>query len=161
MVIMKKFRKIICALAAGVMLLISAPVMANDITVILDGNELSFVQAPIIINGTTMVPMRGIFEALGCEVMWDDSIDSVFANDGHRVVAMGIGTKYMVAWPVEVKRKDVPEDELEKYCSELPIPPIIINNILLAPLRSVSEGLGANVVWDGETQTITITSPTY
>lgn len=43
-------------------------VFKNNISVILNGNELTFAQQPYIENGTTRVPMRGIFESLGATV---------------------------------------------------------------------------------------------
>ena len=35
--------------------------------------DVTFDQAPVIIDGRTLVPMRAIFEALAMAVTWDDS----------------------------------------------------------------------------------------
>ena len=40
-------------------------VYGNNISVVLNGNEISFEQPPYIENGATRVPMRKIFESLG------------------------------------------------------------------------------------------------
>jgi N-acetylmuramoyl-L-alanine amidase len=37
-------------------------------------------------------------------------------------------------------------------------PPLIIDNNTIVPLRSISEGLGEKVNWDGPTQTVTVTT---
>lgn len=37
------------------------------------------------------------------------------------------------------------------------VPPVIINDRTLVPLRAIFEALGADVLWDGETETVTAT----
>ena len=41
---------------------------------------------------------------------------------------------------------------------ELDVPPMIVDNRTLVPLRAISEALGAEVDWCGDTQTVTITT---
>lgn len=41
----------------------------------------------------------------------------------------------------------------------LDVPPLAINNRTLAPLRFVAEAFGGQVIWDGNTQTASISSP--
>jgi lipopolysaccharide export system protein LptA len=53
---------------------------ADNITVIINGQNITFSQQPIIINGTTLVPMRAFFEALGAKVDWDQSTQTVTGN---------------------------------------------------------------------------------
>ena len=45
---------------------------SKEITVTLDGENMEFDVQPIIENGRTPVPMREIFEALGCAVTYTD-----------------------------------------------------------------------------------------
>lgn len=157
---MKKFRKTICALAAGAILLASAPVMAKDITVVLNGIELSFDQPPIIVNGATMVPVRGIFEALGYNITWDDTTGLVFAINSDRLITVGVGMRAMLVKPNNVElTENTSMDEMMRYGVDLaPYNPIIVNDRVLVPVRAITEGLGAQVAWDGETQTVTITA---
>ncbi len=39
----------------------------------------------------------------------------------------------------------------------LDVPPQIVNDRTLVPVRAVAESLGVNVVWNDETKTVTIT----
>ena len=41
---------------------------------------------------------------------------------------------------------------------EFDVPPMIVDNRTLVPLRAISEAINANVDWCGYTQTVTITS---
>ena len=71
-------------------------VSAWDIAVRLNGSQIQFDQPPIIQNGRTLVPMRAIFEAMGCNITWyqyDKSITAV-ANDG-TVIHMQIDNSVM------------------------------------------------------------------
>lgn len=43
----------------------------EQIRVVLDYELQSYDQPPVLIDGTTLVPMRGIFESLGAVVTWD------------------------------------------------------------------------------------------
>lgn len=71
-----KIRKIVSVLLVTVMLSSfvdfgSHAVLAQeDITVTVNGNQLSFDQPPIIKDGRMLVPLCAIFEAMGAEVLW-------------------------------------------------------------------------------------------
>lgn len=56
-----------------VLLLGVISMVLGTIQVEVDGQALSFSEAPRQMNGRTMVPLRGIFEALGAQVNWDAS----------------------------------------------------------------------------------------
>jgi len=116
---------------------------ASDISVKLNGSQLSFDVPPTLDNGRTLVPLRAIFEAIGADVKWDGDTQTVTATKDGTVVALTIGSKtaYKNNGPVE-----------------LDVPGKIINQRTLVPLRFVGEAFGSNVVWDGNTRTITITS---
>ncbi len=116
---------------------------ANEITVYIDGEELSFDAAPYIENGTTRVPMRAIFEALGADVKWDAEDKKVTAEKDGTTVELTIG-----------------EDVAYVNGTENPllVPAEIKESRTMVPLRFVSEALGAKVDWEGTTKTITIAS---
>lgn len=118
----------------------------NDyIKVILNGNRIGFNQQPIIENGVTLVPMRTIFEELGMKVVWEADTKTITASD--------IYGKTDIILVVNSNIADV-------NCKEtiLDVAPKIINGTTMVPLRFVSESLGADVKWDGESKTITINS---
>ncbi|WP_017753926.1 copper amine oxidase N-terminal domain-containing protein [Calidifontibacillus oryziterrae] len=115
----------------------------NEITVYLDGNRLSFDVSPTIQNGTTLVPMRKIFESLGASISYDGKSQTVFASKSGTEIKLQIGSKY----PLINGKK-----------TEIQVPGKIVNGRTLVPLRFVSESLGAVVNWNGTTRTITISA---
>ncbi len=93
-------------------------------------------------TGRTMVPLRFIGEALLAEVKWDPAERKVTYKLEGRVIELWIDMKM-----ARVNGKPVEVDP----------PPRIVNGRTVVPLRFVSENLGAEVSWEPETQTITIT----
>ncbi len=114
----------------------------KEIVVILNGETLSFDQAPYIENDVTMVPMRAIFEALGAKIYYDADTDTITAFRNDKTIKHTIGDEYI----------DV------NGVWELTLAPSkIVNDTTMIPIRVVSEGFGADVTWDSETRTINIT----
>lgn len=118
-------------------------IKAPEIKVILNGKELSFDQQPYIKNGTTMVPMRVIFEALGATVDYDAATKTITAHKGNTVIE--IVTDSTVA-------------KVNGKTSNLPVAVANKNGSTMIPLRFVSEALGANVNWDSSAKTVTIST---
>lgn len=115
---------------------------ANDgITVTLNGDKIDFDVQPQLINDRTMVPLRKIFEAMGAYVDWYGDTQTVVATKDDKVVTAKIDdTKLYING--EVKTLDVP--------------PMIVDGRTLVPARFVAESFGANVDWNGATQTVVI-----
>lgn len=113
----------------------------DDIKVILNGAPLSFTQSPVIENGTTLVPMRAIFEAMGASVDWNADTKTVTSVKGNTTISL---TLYSSTAKVN-------EEKIT-----LAVPGKLINGSTMMPLRFVSESLGAEVKWDGTNKTITI-----
>ena len=121
------------------------------ITVTLDGRAIAFDQPPIAINGRTMVPVRAIFEALGAEVEWDPSDQSVFAyreSDGVAVLL------YLNDTIMAYK----PGADAEPVAIELDVAPIAVNNRTLVPVRVIAESFNCDVDWNQDTQQVIITT---
>ncbi len=117
---------------------------ANDkITVLLNGSPMVFDVDPVLMNDRTLVPMRAIFEALGCDVSWvDDTQTAIGVRNGITIsITVGETTAF-------VRGEGVTLDQ----------PAVLLNDRTLVPLRFVSESLGAQVDWDEPTQTVTITA---
>ncbi len=111
------------------------------ISVILNGKELSFDVKPYIENGTTRVPMRKIFESLGAAVEYDASTKTITACKGSAIIELVTGASTARINGREMTLTTSVENK---------------NGSTMVPLRFVSEALGAEVIWDGETKTITI-----
>ena len=116
----------------------------GPVTVVLDGNDLSFEVPPRLIGGRAMVPLRMIFEEMGATVDWNPSTETVTATKGDTTVVMRIGSTSPT-----VNGEVVSLDQ----------PGIIVNGRSLAPLRFVAEAFGGRVEWDAESMRATITSP--
>ena len=47
---------------------------ADEVSVTIDGKVVNFVgQNPVIVGGEVLVPIRGVFEALGFDVNWNQT----------------------------------------------------------------------------------------
>ena len=53
----------------------------RNIKIVVDGKELSTSAEPFIYNGTTYLPIRAVGEAVGKEVAWDGSTNTVYLGE--------------------------------------------------------------------------------
>jgi hypothetical protein len=118
------------------------PPATNGIKVKLNGNYLTFDQAPIAESGRTLVPLRAIFEAFGATVNWDQATQSVTAVKGDITIKLTLGSK-------TAYKNDTP--------ITLDVPAKALNGRTLVPVRFISESFGATVEWDQANQTVIIT----
>ena len=112
--------------------------------ILLDGLPLVPEVPPQIIHDRTMVPFRKVAEALGVRVDWDGVTRTVTA------VGFGKTVRLVIDDPV-ARVNDLP--------TKLDVPPTIINDRTLVPLRFISEAFGGVVDWNGTTRTVTVISP--
>ena len=114
---------------------------ADNITVKLNGQTLSFDVPPQLINGRTMVPMRAIFENLGATVNWEQSTQAVTSVKETTTISLTIGAPSIV---------------INGSIKSLDTAPCVINGRTLVPVRAVSEAFNLNVDWDSATNTVII-----
>lgn len=115
----------------------------DPIKVLIDQKLISFEQPPVIIEGNTLVPMRAIFEILGATIKWDQENYSVTATKGIQTIELKIGDNKAL---------------LNGETIELEVPAQLFNSNTMVPVRFISESLGADVKWDGMTQTVVIST---
>ncbi|MCX7569510.1 stalk domain-containing protein [Tumebacillus sp. DT12] len=128
------------------LLTITSPVPVSaqvPIGVLLDYEVQTYDQPPLLVEGTTLVPMRGIFESLGAEVKWDGINQKVIATKRNTTVELQIGVQTAIVNGISLTLAEKPQ---------------LVNGRTLVPLRFVSEALGAEVEWDGETRVVWIVS---
>jgi hypothetical protein len=113
------------------------------ITVLLDGNLIEFDQPPIIENDRTLVPVRKIFEAMGATVDWNEETNTATGTKGYIIIVMQIGNNIITKNGQQI---------------ELDVPPQIVNDRTLVPVRAVAEGLNCTVGWDDDSQQVSITT---
>lgn len=138
-------RKKISTLFLAVMLILNLNVFVgyaeDEISVTLNGQEIAFDVPPQLIDNRTMVPLRKIFEAMGAEVEWDNYTKTVTAVKGdERVIATVDNKNVYISGETKV----------------LDVPPMIVDDRTLVPVRFVAESFGANVNWDEPTRTVII-----
>lgn len=140
---MKKFAMALFIIAFSAF--ISLSVYAQDINVYVDSYPVSFSsQQPVISNGRTLVPLRGLFDLMGYEISWDGSTKTAALTsrtDKSNKIEITVGADSYTARG-EVFSLDTPAQ--------------IINGSTMIPLRAVAEATGAAVYWDNDSKTIYI-----
>lgn len=113
----------------------------KSVRVMIDGAETEFDQPAVIMNNSTMVPMRKIFEALGAEVTWDAQTRTATAAKDGVVCSFAIGGNILYKNGESI---------------ELAASAVIAGGRTLVHARAVAEAFGADVAWDAGTGLVTI-----
>lgn len=154
-----RLKHLLAAMVAGVMLLGSAAIPAlgaTEVTIVLDGETLvpkdvtGAIVNPFEENGTTYLPVRAVSEAYALSVDWDEETETVFIGDKGESPAKGEHINIVLNGAV-LEAKDA---------SGTAVYPILRDGTTYLPVRALGEALGKTVVWDGETETVYITTPT-
>ena len=114
---------------------------ADDIAVYIDNAPLYMEDRPMIQDGRTLAPMRAFFEALGADVDWESDTRTA------------VGTREGITVRIPI---DSTSPTVNGEVRPISVSARIINGRTYIPLRFVSEALGDEVVWDGETRSIWI-----
>ncbi len=119
---------------------------AERLNVLYNDEIMSFDVEPVIENGRTLVPMRSIFETMGCAVYYseEDGKQLVSAHRGDDSLLLTIGENKMYFNEKEIT---------------LDVPAKIKDGRTLVPLRAITEAFECEVYWYGDTKTIRIYSP--
>lgn len=110
------------------------------VTVVVNGSTMQFDQPPVEQAGRVFVPLRGIFEQLGASVVYQNG--TINATGDGRNVSLQIGSTNAT---------------VNGQPQSLDSPPFVQGARTLVPLRFVAQALGANVDWNNNTSTVTIT----
>ena len=124
------------------MLIMAVPVMAdNNVTVYSNGNEVA--DKGVIIDGRTMVPVRGVFEYMGYDVEWDGNTKTATLTNTKKetVITLTNGESTF-----KVNDNEITPD----------VPQQIIEGKFMLPLRAVGEAIDAKVAWYPETKRVII-----
>lgn len=124
------------------MLMFAVPTMANDsVTVYSNGNEVA--DKGVIIEGRTMVPVRGVFEYMGYDVSWDSNTKTATLTNTKKnsTITLTNGESTF-----NVNDKVVTPD----------VPQQIVNGRFMLPLRAVGEAVDAKIGWLNESKIATI-----
>ncbi|MCY9666367.1 stalk domain-containing protein [Paenibacillus alginolyticus] len=117
-----------------------------DIPMYLDGKRVNLLKPSVIMNGSTLVPLRSVFEAMGITVNWD--------ADNQAVIAEKAGTRLTMK-PGDNTAK------LNDKTMEMETSGQIIEGSTYVPLRFVGESFSALIGYDQNTRTISISTKSY
>lgn len=109
------------------------------ISVVLNGKTQKYDQPPVIVNGSTLVPLRGIFEGLGAKV--SVSGKQITATKGFTTIVHTIGQNWALVDGQKV---------------ELSQPSLVLKGRTLVPLRFIGEALDSKVGWNAAKQQVTV-----
>ena len=133
---------ILCSLAAFQLTQV-AFAYQTEISVMINGKKLDFDQPPIIVDGRTLVPLRGIFEELGATVDWNPQKQKVTAVKDKTEIEITIGDNILYK---------------NGHHIALDVPAQIVNDRTLVPVRAVSEAFGCDVGWNEKIRTVTVSA---
>ncbi len=146
----------------------------STIKVEVNGEYITFDEPPVLENGSVFVPMRAIFESLGYEVSWNtefEAVESAIEKENYLItMALYKGNQMNLTYKeykTDYKKFDggrstdrQPIDCSTDFTNITTFNPSYknVNGRILVPVRAISEGTGADVKWDGATQTVIIDS---
>ncbi|MDR2166404.1 MAG: copper amine oxidase N-terminal domain-containing protein, partial [Clostridiales bacterium] len=108
---------------------------ASSVAVEIDGRRIAFEgQQPVIVDGRTLVPVRGVFEQLGYVVGWDESTQTAMLIGNGNTIVIRIGSRNFTT---------------NGRMFTLDVPAQIIGGRTMLPLRFVLESVGMALEWDG------------
>ena len=152
-------KKQLAALLMGMILMLT-PLTAfaapRPITVTIDGQEVEFPdQGPVIVNNRTLVPVYGVFKALGWEADWDRATSTALLSRGNMHISIQIGAP---TFSVFVYDPDSPHPG-HASIGMLYVPAQIIGGRTMLPLGPLLQSIGYGTDWCDDTRTVIITSP--
>lgn len=111
----------------------------GNINVIVDNEKLEV--NGISENGTTLLPLRVTFESLGAKVYWNQAEQKITGVKGDVVIVLKLDNKIAT-----INNHELPLD----------VPPKLIKGNTYVPVRFIAEALGADVIWNNSTKTVSI-----
>lgn len=115
--------------------------MLDCIKIKYNNQFLSFATNPTTEEGRTLVPMRFLFEQMGARVDWDNLTQTATVNKNDDIISFSIDNSDAI---------------VNGANKTMEVPARIIDGKTMIPLRFLSEELGYTVLWDNETNTVTI-----
>ncbi len=112
----------------------------DSMRVVVNGKVLELDVEPVVAEGRTLIPMRALFEALGKEVTWNDSL---------KMASVGTEIEFFIG------SRNAKVDGEERL---MDVAAIIVDGRTMVPLRFVSENLGYDVKYDNLNRTAVINS---
>lgn len=109
-----------------------------------NGNEQNIDEngtTPVIREDRTLLPVRAFVEGIGGTASWDEDTQTVVLSYDGTEISLTIGGRTAFVNGSE---------------EELDVTPVIINDRTMLPIRFIAERFGYTVLWNDESQTVTI-----
>jgi hypothetical protein len=113
-------------------------------TAVVNDAKKTLEAVPVIVGGTTMVPLRFISEAFGAVVTWDPVFQIIDIELRGLSIRLQLGANYASVAGKKVILQGIP---------------VNMKGTTMVPIRFIGEAFGAQVVWNAPTQGIDITYP--
>ncbi|REK74739.1 TraB/GumN family protein [Paenibacillus paeoniae] len=127
-------------LATGVQAQGNTATASEAVKVWINDDEVQFgANAPVVVNGTTLVPVRAVLESLGYALAWDEDEQVVVAEKYGFSIAVQIGN---------------PVGGVNGASKELAIAPQILKGSTYVPIAFISEAIGYELKWDAASRTV-------
>ncbi|PRO66958.1 copper amine oxidase N-terminal domain-containing protein [Alkalicoccus urumqiensis] len=139
---MKVKSLMLSAAAAACLTLLPGEAEASNVDVYIDNEQLQPAVPARIEQGTTLVPMRAVFQALDADVYWNQQTKEIASVRGDRDILLTLGRDTAIVNGERVTLRRAPF--LDAYTT-------------MVPLRFVSEALGDRVTWNQQEKTVRVT----
>lgn len=114
---------------------------ADDITLVINGRTVATEVPPLLVDGTTLVPIRVVSESLGAGVNWNQAAQSATIVAGSTRIVLTVGRTTATVNGASVALTQAVR---------------IVSGRTMVPLRFVSQALGASVDWNQTKRQVTI-----
>ena len=137
---MKKFVALVLTL---LMVMATSVAFAKDVKVLVNGEEIAFDTAPMADGENVWIPYRFVAEKIGAKVSWHHETKTVFTEYSGAIITTQIGNNLMFVNDTTYTLGNAPR---------------IVSDRTLVKGEVFENALGAEVLWDAETSTVTITT---
>ena len=136
-------KKFIIALGAFTAVLSTVAFAQSNIKVYVDNTEIKFDNAPSLIEGRVMVPVRAVFEKAGSTVSLNEETRVTTLTKDDYEVTIKEGDPFLIK-------------NGKPIC--LDVPASIIEDRLAIPVRAISEAMDFGVTWNGSRSSVLIST---
>jgi len=119
----------------------------SPIKILINGEELKTDVGVEVVNERTMLPLRAVFEKMGCKVDWNNDTKQITASNDKYEMKMTISS-------TSIERKNLSTNETNTIVIDQA--PLIKESRTLVPVRFVAESLDKVVYWDNNARCVII-----
>lgn len=123
----------------------------DSISAFIDGNEIEFDVPPVIKSNRTLIPVRAVTTALGAQVDWNPSEPNIVKITKTVTDNTGIDVSKVIIIDLDTGKATI-----NGAAVELDVPPMLISNRTMVPVRFIAEAFSMKIDWDSNVGGIVI-----